>query len=374
MTKSLRIGYMPLTDAGLLFVAAAKGFDREEGLAFDLVAETSWANLRDKLAVGIYDAAHMLAPAVVASTLGLDGFIAPMIGAVALGLDGNAISVTPTLATTIRAKLTGAASDPAATSRALADVVAERRAKGLPALRFAHVFPYSTHHYQLRLWMRLGGVDLEGVRLTVTPPPLMGESLRGGYVNGFCVGEPWNSLARDAGDAEILHPCRDLMSDCPEKALAFRAHSAREDEETPRAAARAIRRAALWGEVKGNADEFCGLIAQGLGGGVTSAMVAATLGKNGESAPWLRLDAESTALGGRQAVWLYVLIAAHGQAAISDEICARAHDAFLRQDNAPQDNAPHDDAPAPMAPGFFDGPFEERNWRDVLAALSPPRG
>ena len=67
MTRSLRIGYMPLTDAGLLLVAAAKDFDREEGLRFELAPEPSWANLRDKLALGIYDAAHMLAPAVVAS-------------------------------------------------------------------------------------------------------------------------------------------------------------------------------------------------------------------------------------------------------------------------------------------------------------------
>jgi two-component system, oxyanion-binding sensor len=364
MTRPLRIGYMPLTDAGLLFVAAAKGFDREQGLAFDLVAETSWANLRDKLAVGVYDAAHMLAPAVVASILGLDGFMAPMIGAVALGLDGNAISVAPKLAATIRAKLTGDPSDPAATARALAEIVAERRGKDLPALRFAHVFPFSTHHYQLRSWMRLGAVDPEGVRLTVTPPPLMGESLRGGYVSGFCVGEPWNSLARDAGDAEILHPCRDLMSDCPEKVLAFRADSAREDRETPRAAARAIRRAALWGEDKENTREFCGLIAAGLGAGVTPDMIAAALGNEGQSMPWLRLDSASTALDGMQALWLYVLIAAHGQAAVSDEFSARARDAFW----------PHDGAPAaPSAPAFFAGPFEERNWRDIVAALSTPR-
>ncbi len=133
--------------------------------------------------------------------LGLDGFMAPMIGAVALGLDGNAISVAPTLAAAIRDKIdrrrVRSGRRPPGRSPRLSPSGA---ANGLPALRFAHVFPFSTHHYQLRLWMRLGGVDPEGVRLTVTPPPLMGESLRGGYVNGFCVGEPWNSLARDAGD------------------------------------------------------------------------------------------------------------------------------------------------------------------------------
>jgi NitT/TauT family transport system ATP-binding protein len=362
MIGTLRIGYMPLTDAGLLFVAAAKGFDREEGLVMELCAETSWANLRDKLAVGIYDAAHMLAPAVVASALGLEGFAAPMIGAVALGLDGNAISVAPALAAALREKLTGETSDPAATARALAALVADRRARGLPALRFAHVFPYSMHHYQLKIWMGLGGVDMEGVRLTVTPPPLMEESLRGGFVNGFCVGEPWNNLAQNSGAAEILHPCRALMTDCPEKVLAFRAAEARAAPELARAAARAVRRAALWGEKPENAEEFCRLIAEGLGGGVTPAMVAAVLGRDGHSARWLRLDAEATALSAAQALWVFLLVAACGQAEASEAQADLARKAFWPLDGV---------APRPAAPPFFDGPFDPVNWRDALARMAP---
>ncbi|WP_374545246.1 CmpA/NrtA family ABC transporter substrate-binding protein [Rhodoblastus sp.] len=360
MIGTLRIGYMPLTDAGLLFVAAAKGFDREEGLKFELCHETSWANLRDKLALGIYDAAHMLAPAVVASTLGLDGFAAPMIGAVALGLDGNAISVAPPLAEALREKIFGDAADPVVTARALAALVAERRAKGLPALRFAHVFPYSMHRYQLELWMRAGGVDLEGVRLTVTPPPLMEESLRGGFVNGFCVGEPWNSLARLSGAAEILHPCRALVSDCPEKVLAFRAAEARAEPEAPRAAARAVRRAALWGERPENADEFHRLIAEGLGGAVSPEIVAAALGRDRGGAPWLRLDAESTALSGAQALWAYVLLVTSGQTEASDAQAELAQKAFWPLDGA---------SARPKAPAFFDGPFEPTHWRETLARL-----
>jgi NitT/TauT family transport system ATP-binding protein len=267
VTRLLRIGFMPLSDAGLLCVAAAKGFDREEGLRFELTPEPSWANLRDKLALGIYDAAHMLAPAVVASALGTDGFPAPMIGAVALGLDGNAISVAPAMAVALREKLSGDPADPRRTGAALAQVVAERAAQGLPPLRFAHVFPYSAHHYQLRLWLRAGGADPDGVRLTVTPPPLMQQAITGGYIDGFCVGEPWNTLAQQSGVAEILHPCRDLTANCPEKVLAFRALEALREPELPRAAARAVRRAALWGEAEENRVEFCRIVAERTGGG-----------------------------------------------------------------------------------------------------------
>ncbi len=299
MTRLLRISYMPLTDAGLLFVAAAKNFDRDEGLRFELRPEASWANLRDKLALGICDAAHMLAPAVVASALGLDGFPAPMIGAVAMGLDGNAISVSPSLGASLRAKCSGNLSDPAATALALAEIVAQRAQQGQPALRFAHVFPFSSHHYQLRLWLGAAKIDSAAVCLTVTPPPLMEASISGGYIDGFCVGEPWNTLAQKSGAAEILHPCRALVKDCPEKVLAFPRDAATLEPELPRAAARAIRRAAAWGERPENRAEFCKLIALGVGAGVTPDMVAASLGHDGKSAPRLRLDsAGDSACGG----------------------------------------------------------------------------
>jgi ABC-type nitrate/sulfonate/bicarbonate transport system substrate-binding protein len=148
--KTLRIGYLPLLDAGLLLVASAKHFDREEGLCFELHREPSWANLRDKLAFGLYDAAHMLAPAVVASALGLNGFPMAMTGVAALGLDGNSITVSPALAENI-------AGTPTVSARALETLAKARRVAGQPPLRFAHVFPYSLHHYQLLLWLRAGG-------------------------------------------------------------------------------------------------------------------------------------------------------------------------------------------------------------------------
>ena len=42
-----------------------------EGIDLTLVRESSWANIRDRVAVGHFDVAHMLAPMPIASTLGL---------------------------------------------------------------------------------------------------------------------------------------------------------------------------------------------------------------------------------------------------------------------------------------------------------------
>jgi two-component system, oxyanion-binding sensor len=69
--ESLRIGFIPLTDAAALMIAADKGFAAKQGLSLDLVREVSWSNVRDKLNIGLFDAAHLLAPVAVASSLGI---------------------------------------------------------------------------------------------------------------------------------------------------------------------------------------------------------------------------------------------------------------------------------------------------------------
>ncbi len=63
----LRIGFIPLADAAALIVAVDKGFAAEEGLDVELVREVSWSNVRDRLNVGQFDAAHLLAPVAIAS-------------------------------------------------------------------------------------------------------------------------------------------------------------------------------------------------------------------------------------------------------------------------------------------------------------------
>ncbi len=70
----LRIGFIPLVDATALLVAVDKGFTAQEGLDVDLVREVSWSNVRDRLNIGQFDAAHLLAPVAVASSLGLGIF------------------------------------------------------------------------------------------------------------------------------------------------------------------------------------------------------------------------------------------------------------------------------------------------------------
>ena len=95
--ETLTIGFIPLVDGAVVVAAGDKGFAEAEGLTLDLVRETSWANIRDRVVLGHFDAAQMLAPMPIAANLGIGGFDAPMVAPFSLGLGGNAIPVSTAL-------------------------------------------------------------------------------------------------------------------------------------------------------------------------------------------------------------------------------------------------------------------------------------
>jgi ABC-type nitrate/sulfonate/bicarbonate transport system substrate-binding protein len=108
----LRIGFIPLCDAAALMVAVDRGFTKAEGLDVELVREVSWSNVRDKLNIGIFDAAHLLAPVAIASSLGLGHVKVPIIAPFGLGVNGNAITVSPPLQAALAAAADGDIADP----------------------------------------------------------------------------------------------------------------------------------------------------------------------------------------------------------------------------------------------------------------------
>jgi NitT/TauT family transport system ATP-binding protein len=136
-TTRLTIGFIPLADAAALIVAADRGFAVEEGLELELVREVSWSNVRDKLNIGLFDAAHLLAPLAIASSLGIGHIRAPLTVPFSLALNGNAITVSPALWAALSTAVEGDLASPAVSARALASLVAARKARRLPPLTWA---------------------------------------------------------------------------------------------------------------------------------------------------------------------------------------------------------------------------------------------
>lgn len=274
MTR-VSVGYVPLTDAAVLVAAAERGFAAAEGLDLVPVRETSWANIRDKLVFGHFDAAHMLAPLAVATTLGLGHVALPLAAPFMLNLGGNAVTVSRPLAAELAAKgeLTGRLAD---TATALGAVSRERAAAGQGALTFAAVFPFSTHAYQLRSLFIAAGLDPErDVRLVVVPPPFMVDALRRGLVDGFCVGSPWNSVAVDQGVGTILLLGNAIVRRAPEKVLALPAERAGAPETA--ALIRALAAAAAWCAAPENREDLASLLGESRNLDLPAAVIRRTL-------------------------------------------------------------------------------------------------
>jgi len=339
MTTPLRIGFIPLADAAALIVAVDKGFAAAEGLDVTLVREVSWSNVRDKLNIGMFDAAHLLAPVAIASSLGLGHVKVPIVAPFNLGINGNAITVSPALHAAIKAEIDGDLVDPMATALALARVVAKRRKSGAEPLTFGMTFPFSTHNYQLRFWMAAGGVDPdEDVRLVVLPPPYMVDSLANGHVDAFCVGAPWNSVAVDLGVGHILHFVSDILVRAVEKVLAVRQDWSEKNTDTVAALIRAASRAAEFIEQPQNRTEAARILGAPERIGVDPEVIQRTLdgrlkistdGSMRESSRYLLVGREGAARPDPvQAAWLYAQMVRWGQTAMSTEALKTAQAVF----------------------------------------------
>ncbi len=94
----IRIAFLGLTDAAVLIAAREKGFAEAEGIALELLRDTSWATLRDRLVYGQVQAAHMLAPLAVAVTLGLSQQPCALSAPYKLNVNGNLLVMAPEFA------------------------------------------------------------------------------------------------------------------------------------------------------------------------------------------------------------------------------------------------------------------------------------
>ena len=90
----LKVGFIPIIDCAPVVLADELGAFERQGLEVEIRREVSWANVRDKLALGLLDASHILAPLPLALTLGIDSVNVPTINAMTLQVNGNALTLS----------------------------------------------------------------------------------------------------------------------------------------------------------------------------------------------------------------------------------------------------------------------------------------
>jgi two-component system, oxyanion-binding sensor len=253
MTREVRLGYVPLTDAAPLMMAYEIGFAAEEGLTFALQAAQSWAQLRDMLAAGAVDAAHMLLPMPVAQAMGLGPAMPPMHVLMLLSQGGQAIAISADLG----ARMQGFGFD-FGNARAAGEAL---HAATSGVLRIAVPFPFSTHALIVRHWLAACGFG-DGLSVHTVPPPIMADALAAGEVDAICVGEPWASVAVEGGAGVMLLPGRAIWAAVPEKALVMQRDRAEGDAELTGAVMRSLWRAGRWLDVPENRGTAAEILAR----------------------------------------------------------------------------------------------------------------
>ena len=203
----VRLGFVALADCAPLAVAQETGIFERHGLNVKLSSELGWASVRDRIYQGELDAAQAIAGIAFALGLGLGGLRRSIVVPLVLNLHGNAITLSSKI-------------DPGILGKGgLKKFLQSGWKKDRPfTLAVAHRF--SSHHILLKQWLRMQDFTaLEEIEFVFLPPPLAPRHLEAGHIDGYCVGEPWNSVAVLQGIGWCPAISSELSHGHPEKVL-----------------------------------------------------------------------------------------------------------------------------------------------------------
>ncbi|HEX8465412.1 MAG TPA: nitrate ABC transporter ATP-binding protein [Abditibacterium sp.] len=234
--RTVRVGFMPLTDCAPLVMAKELELDHKYGFKLEIAKDSSWMSVRDKLITGELDAAHCLWSlpfSIAAGVAEPKGEKLPI--ALTMSANGQAITLS-------NDKFPIPFGDLKALKLA---IELQREVKGEP-LVFAATFPGGTHDMWLRTTLTAAGISPDDYKVVTIPPPQMVINLSLGNIDGFSAGEPWNALAANRGAGWTFLTSQDVWPDHPEKALVVNPQFAAARRDALKSLMKAILEACLW--------------------------------------------------------------------------------------------------------------------------------
>ena len=256
--KGAKIGFIALTDAAPLIIAAEKGLFAKHGVPdVEVLKQASWGATRDNLVLGGasngIDGAHILTPMPYLMHTGKvtqNNVPVPMTILARLNLDSQGISVAREYAET------GVQLD----ASKLKAVFEKKKAEG-KEIKAAMTFPGGTHDLWIRYWLAAGGIDPDtDVSTIVVPPPQMVANMKVGNMDVFCVGEPWNEQLVNQGIGFTACTTGELWKGHPEKALGMRADWVEKNPNAAKALLMAVMEAQAWCDEMANKEEMSAIL------------------------------------------------------------------------------------------------------------------
>ncbi len=247
--KKLNIGFIALTDCAPIVIAKEKGFFKKYGLDVKVTKEGGgWPGIQQKVISGEYDFSHALAGMPIAATLGINGN-ANLQAVLSLDFNGNGITFGNDIIKNMEKYGLDKKERPVSAESLKKYIDAKRAAEGnkYQPLDFGMVHPVSTHNYELRYWMASAGIEPDrDSTIKPFPPPTMPSNLIAGNIEGYCVGEPWNTRIVQKKKGSALVTNYDIWNNNPEKVLQTRADFIDKNPETTKAVMKAVIEAQKW--------------------------------------------------------------------------------------------------------------------------------
>jgi PAS domain S-box-containing protein len=185
------VAFIPVLCAAPLLYAKTHGFFAKNGLDVTLTPAPGWSGVKDLLAFGHVDAAHMLSPMPLAMREGLDGRRAQVRVACIQNVNGQAL--------TLAKKHAGI-----------------RHVREMQGFTFGVPYRFSMHYYLLCLFLAEQGLDpLRDVNIVEVAPPRMPHYIETGRVDGVLAPEPFGQIPVSRGTGFIYLLSKDIWAGHP---------------------------------------------------------------------------------------------------------------------------------------------------------------
>jgi two-component system, oxyanion-binding sensor len=248
--KPLRVGFLPENDCAPIVVAREFGLFDKYDLNVEIQSQPSWKHIHDRIIDGQFDAAHAPGMLPLLINLGLTPEKIDCLTGMVLSLQGNAI--------TIRRDLW---------RLGVRDAVSLRERMWEDRNRKTYTFgvtcPLSSQYSLLCQWLRSAEAPpVTSVRIEFVPPEQMFPLLKLGYLDGYCAGEPWTSVAVQAGVGACVATSATLAPLHPEKVLLVRKDFAEKRADEHERLIAALIEACFFCDQPKNQEAICEVLAR----------------------------------------------------------------------------------------------------------------